>query len=313
MSVDLTSIFTEEIDPRRLHDFGQGLAARTEKKIVEKVIWQVFADAFPHRSRADESRRWLLAALQYATEAKIIRLPPETGTLWDYSLRPALPKTVYRIAAPLPPKNEPWRSFPWNGRLSWIAKLPRLTAEHERFLRRVHEGLVRGEFVRSALLKHRSLTLAGHEKRLGEWLKGSTLFGPGRLTMELLNCLDDVPPLAWEKINDKPTILIFENSGPFQVAWRELQSLPVSPYGLVAYGSGRAFQRSIKHLKNLRHPLTRIHYVGDLDRPGLAIARGASAAAEAVGLPAVEPAPGYNTAPCWLAAAAPWVSARLGL
>ena len=291
-----SSIPVEEIDHRRLDDFAQGLAARPEKKIVEKVIWRVFADAFAHRPRAGESRLWLLAALQHAARAGIIRLPPESGLLWDRTLLPSLPKTVYRIAPPHPPKDEPWRNFAWHGRLSWVALLPRLTAEHERFLRRVHEGLVRKEFALAAPLKHRSLTLAGHEKQLGEWLKGSTLFGPGRLTLELLNCLDDVPPLAGEKVNDEPSILIFENSGPFQVAWREMRSLPTSPYGLVAYGSGRVFERSVKHLKNLSRPLERIHYVGDLDRPGLAIAQGASKAAVAVGLPAVEPATGVHRA-----------------
>lgn len=284
------------LDPRWLDQFAGGLAERPEITLPQAIYLGVFADAFPHRPRGDESRAWVLAALQHAAAAGVIRpLPPVHGKRWDRTLRPALPTVVFRIPPPRPPREEPWRRFPWDEQLAWVREMPRLTFEQFDFLQRVQTGLVQGDFDHPAPFKHRSLKLTDHEKRLGDLLKGA-LFERGRLTLKLLHCLEDVPPLAWESVNEEPTILVFENSGSFQTARQELRQLPRSPYGMVAYGSGRAFQRSVKHLLDLERRVSHIHYVGDLDRPGLATALAASRVAQAAGLPPVEPAPGLHRA-----------------
>jgi hypothetical protein len=49
--------------------------------------------------------------------------------------------------------------------------------------------------------------------------------------------------------------------------------------------------------------LERLHYVGDLDRAGLRIARAAAASAARAGLPPLEPAPGIHAAMLHAAAA----------
>lgn len=290
-----TSITSGEIEPKRLDDFAQRLTALSGRRIISKVLWTIFEEAFPHRPRGAEPRRWMLAALRHAEAQGIVRIPPEHGRRWDKGFDPSLPISVDRIEPPKPPRDKSWRLFPWHPLLHWVADLPNLPPDQACFLRRVHEGFVNREFEQLAPLKYRSLQLTGDEKRLGVLAKGS-LFGPGRLRLELLGCLLDIPPLPWEAVNEQPIIIVFENTAPFAVAHRVLMEIHHPPYGMVACGGGASFIQSIQHLARIGRPISRIEYVGDLDRPGLRIARAASEAAIRVGLPRVEPAKGLHHA-----------------
>jgi hypothetical protein len=173
--------------------------------------------------------------------------------------------------------------------LQWVADLSWLKPDQERFLRRIHEGFVNREFEQPAPIKYRSLQLTGDEKRLGVLAKGA-LFGPGRLSLELLGCLQNIPPLAWESVNEQPSMIVFENTASFTVARGVLMEMRHPPYGMVAYGGGASFIQSIRHLTHIGRPISLIEYVGDLDRPGLRIAKAASEAAIQIGLPPVKPA-----------------------
>jgi Protein of unknown function C-terminus (DUF2399) len=85
-------------------------------------------------------------------------------------------------------------------------------------------------------------------------------------------------------------MLIFENAGPFAVARRMLNQLTVRPYDLVAYGGGISVLASLEHIKTIDRRVVSIHYVGDLDQPGLEIAARARKRSTDLELPVIESA-----------------------
>jgi hypothetical protein len=148
---------------------------------------------------------------------------------------------------------------------------------------------VNGTFRESAPLKYRSLQLTGNEKMLAS-LATTSLFGSTRLTLELLACLPDALPLAWEAVGDGGRMVIFENAGPFAVARRVLGELTTKPYDLIAYGGGRSVLAALGHIKTIERSVESIYYVGDLDYAGLDIAWRALRCSKDLGLPAIAPA-----------------------
>jgi hypothetical protein len=96
--------------------------------------------------------------------------------------------------------------------------------------------------------------------------------------------------LAWERIGDRPRLIIFENTGAFMVARQVLAELAESPYGMIAMGGGRSIVAAIAWLTQIKPKVESIHYVGDLDRAGIDIALAAQSKARVLGLPPLEPA-----------------------
>jgi hypothetical protein len=278
-----------ELDAARLAKFTQQLRRSNRRWVTAECLWTSFSTAFPTLAQSAERRQWFLAALEELALQQIIQLPAPKGNRWDHSLHPVIPTAVCVLRPPKPPKNTQWKTFPWHARLRWVCELPRMTAELEEFLLRVHQGLVRGEFQTRAPLKYRSLQLTGREKRLGE-LAQTGLFGDGRLDLELLGCFSETPPLAYDSINDSPSIIIFENADAFSLARSVLRSVANPRFGMVGFGGGNGIAQSLPSLAMLGRPLQRIVYVGDLDVHGLKIATRAVRSAARTGLPQVEPA-----------------------
>lgn len=281
------------LEAKHLDAFERLLRQSKRRRIDDRVLWSMFAEAFPGRPQGAEERRWFLEALRALEARRVVRLPSESGSRWNTTFMPAVPTSVDLAVAMEPPAARAWRNFPWHPALSWVATLVQLPAEHERFLLRVHEGLVNGWFLRKAPLKYRSLQLTGDEKRLGLLAK-SVLFGEGRLTLDLIGCLEEMPPLAWASVSDSPGVIVFENAGPFSVARDVLAQMTASPYGIIAYGGGSGLLASLPHLCSIGRPVAQIHYVGDLDLAGLEIALAAREVARRHGLPEVTPAPGAH-------------------
>lgn len=280
-----------DVDPARMENFASRLAAlRGRKSTVEsEVFWRLFVAAFPHRPRGDESRRVLLRALLYAESKGVIRIPPRHGKLWERAFDPPLPRRVYRVDD-RPAADRSWRDYPWGKDLQWVRQLPNLTPAELSLLKRIHEGLRDESFAEPVPLKNRSIHLTGHEKQLARMAKGR-LFGPGKLSFQMLGCLpDEHPPIAWYGIGSDPSVLVVENKTAYSVIRGVLRSLPQPPYGMVAYGGGNAFMQSVQDLGQIGRPVQVIHYIGDLDRPGLFIARTAAVNAKRAGLPDVVPA-----------------------
>ena len=285
-----------ELGQDRLDDFARRLATLEQGRILQATLWGVFEDAFPHRPRGVEPRLWLLAALHDAAAREIISLPPTHGRCWEHTYLPSLPRTVRRLGGPETRPDEKWRCHPWHPLLqAWVPRLARLAPGQEAFLHRINEGLLRDWFKELAPLKYRSLQLTGHEKELGR-LQRTVLFDPGRLTLQLLGCTSEVPPLVWKSVGSSTAILVFENAAAFNTASDVLSSMKSPPYGMVAFGGGNSFVRSVRYLASIGRTVGRIDYVGDLDWPGLRMAVNARRAAWEAGLPSVEPAPGMHRA-----------------
>ncbi len=280
-------------EPKHLDSFERLVSRSKRRRIDGKSLWSLFAEAFPGRPQGAEERRWFLAALLELEVRRVIRLPSKKGGRWDTTFTPAVPASVDLAGEPETVSLRAWRAFPWHNNLSWIGGLPQLALEHERFLLKVHEGLVNGWFLRKAPLKYRSLQLTGDEKRLGRMLR-SVLFAEGRLSLETIGCFQEVTPLAWAAVSDSPNAIIFENAGPFSVAREVLSRMKTPPYGMVAYGGGNGVLASLPHLLLIGRPVAGLHYVGDLDLTGLEIASAAQLLAQRCGLPSLEAAPGAH-------------------
>jgi len=279
----------------RLTHFSRLLQRHPRKRVSGAELWRAFATAFPHRPAGPAERQLLMAALDALQAQGVLQLPSPRGRLWDRATQPSVPTSIdlVRDVTQKPPND--WRRFPWHPSLQWIPELKRLSAEQVQFLQHVHRGLVDGDFRDLAPLKYRSLQLTRHEKRLADFARGA-LFGAGRLTLDLLGCLPEVLPLAWEAIGEAESMLVFENAGPFTVACRVLGEMDQPPYGIVAYGAGRSVIAALGHLPRLKRTVRRIDYVGDLDAPGLDILLGARERAAALGLPPLQPATEFHAA-----------------
>ena len=134
----------------------------------------------------------------------------------------------------------------------------------------------------------RSSEIFGDEKRLDDLMK-SALFGPGRLSLELLGARRYPPPLAIRRVGGGPEVLIVENSDSFWATATILERI-TGPIGRVAFGSGASIESSIAALAWEDQCPTAIWYWGDLDPEGLRIASGAAATGLGAGLVPLRPA-----------------------
>jgi hypothetical protein len=280
---------------RGVQRFGDLLRAFPGARITEQALWGAFAEAFPRRPVGPEERAWLLAALERLADAGTLRLPSSRSRRWDRSALPAVPRSIDLVRT-RPRPDESWRRLIWHPALAWAPELKHASSAEVAFLRRVHDALVAGGFAEPAPLKYRSLVLTGDEKRLSKLVR-SRLFADGRLSLALLNCHPDLPPLAWTRVGHGRNVLVFENAGPTDLALRLVQGRAEElSIGVIAYGAGAPFASSVVRLSTVAPDADAIWYVGDIDCEGLRTAAGAAASAKAGGLPRVLPAPGFHDA-----------------
>lgn len=282
-----------EFDEARLAAFIDRLTDTGRVKVPIDSVWDAFNEVFPDRP-ANSARATLADLLQHAAASGALTLP-KTQAAWDRALKPPLPKFILFPAEDLPAPPKRWKERAWHPLLEWVTGLAYLTTGQEAFLSRVNEGLVHGWFDEVAPMKYRSLQLTGHEKKL-QSTQATKLFGPGRLTLDLLGCEPDVHPMVVHSVGTSRAVLIMENAGAFHVARRVLSKMDQAPYGAVAFGGGNRLPNSLPALKDLDTAAEAVHYLGDLDWEGLAIAaRGRKVCAD-VGLPPLVPPPGLHEA-----------------
>ena len=141
-------------------------------------------------------------------------------------------------------------------------------------------------------IKERSLEILGDEKRL-DGLLPSSVFEPGRLTLERLGCFLVAEPLAWKRGPVQAAahpVLVLENAATWHSydRWNQVHG----HFAAVVYGGGNRFRDSVTFLSEVFQELggsRRVLYFGDLDPAGLRIPRVAAERARAAGLPPVEP------------------------
>lgn len=259
-------------DEARLQRFREGLRCGDRRTVRDAEVWSAFTAVYSDLPSGPERRLWLLAALEELADRGAIQLPVRHGKQWDRSSEIALPTAVSLVNAVADGSGRiQWRRFPWHPQLQWVLQLRTLVADQVSFLMRVHEGLVEGWFVHPECFKYRSLQLTGDEKRL-ETLRRGMLFGPGRLTLEMLGCEPEALPLATEHLSSEPTMLIFENAAPFMLARTRAAGAVHPRIGRLAYGAGKQVLKAVDYFSMIRPAVTEILYVGDLDAEGVKIA-----------------------------------------
>jgi hypothetical protein len=135
--------------------------------------------------------------------------------------------------------------------------------------------------------EERSLELFDDEKAIAHQIGGAmTLWGPGRLSPELLRCQNVPMPFAYRTVGNGRYLLMVENTATFRTCTRLLAAEEDHPYCAVAFGQGSWAPKTVPAALDHPTPVDELHYFGDLDVRGLMIARDVLSAADAVGLTA---------------------------
>lgn len=249
-------------------------------------LWMLFAAADPVGATQPSRRADLAATLDALAAAGVLRQSKSRDT----SATPALPTRVtLPAAAPTESAATLARAVPWRPELAWVPAT-RITVGQVSLLQAVNSWLRdRGRDDDVAPIRERSLELFGHEKRLDRML-ATSLFAPGRLTLDLLRTFRVRPPLAARRVGAGPVLLVVENSDTFDTLVRVLGADP-GLVGCVAWGAGAAFESSVLSIADLPG-IDTVTYFGDLDADGLRFPASASALAVTHGLPPVRPADG---------------------
>jgi hypothetical protein len=250
------------------------------KRVVAHDYRRLFAEMCPTLP-PPEARTKLAGWLSLLAETDEILLP-KGKRLYDRSGSGDLPAWVELVrpnalSTPLPVDPE---RFAWAPELRFACTVRDARQLH--VLLRVQQFLADGGRQRPLVpVKERSVELFGKEKRL-EMIKNSTLFLPGRLSLDLLRCFSVPPPLVWESTPDAGAlrpVLVLENHSTYHsfCRWNKESGI----FAAVVYGSGDALKTSAAGLAEVVRPLSwdgRFVYFGDIDPEGLLIPLAASAA-----------------------------------
>jgi hypothetical protein len=230
--------------------------------------------------------RVLIAIVDLADEG-LVELP---RTRMDHTAHPPLPAYVTRPAAARPAVSVP-ETVVWHADLSWAAALDQdgeLTVAQRRFLAAVNAWLPTRRDI-PVPLRERSLELLGDEKELERWVLGP-LFGPGRLSMDQLDCFPCWPPVEQSQLGPGDWLVIENYTTYVSIADR---AIDVGFDGRVVWGSGNQVGTRISALIAAGVDLPRhCWYFGDIDAGGFRAARLAVARAAELGLGPVHPARG---------------------
>lgn len=290
----------------RPSDRADGLASRLQSWPRQRVslpeLWQLLDEVDP-ASRIDARRRVLLAdALAELSSAGLLQLP--SARSWDRTEAPHVPSFVTVCRPVVQPIARP-RPV-WHPRLSWVV-VTQLTPAQLDLLGQVNSWLHLHRDPLVVPLRERSLDIFGHEKMLDRLLRTS-LFGTGRLTLELLHTRRALVRFTTETVGVGRELLVVENSDTFDSLVTALRRHDGHRVGTVGWGAGSAFEASVLSIRQMDPPVYRVHYFGDLDEKGLRIPASATILAASEGLPPVRSATGLYEA--LLAVAAPQAGQR---
>ncbi len=268
------------------------LQARASVRVPLDELWPLWAQAAPRLVGTPDQAASLAVALNDLARQGIVELP---GRAWDMSTMPPLPRSLVVPGARRSMRDRSWMRFPWRAELGWAASLPALSDARLHDLVAINDWLANtaGTTPEIVPVRYRSAEILGDEKALDTMAK-TILFGPGRLTYDLLACQRVPAPLPAIPVGSGSDLLVVENSDTYWVAVAQLRRFADHPIGIVAWGSGNAFPSQVDTLTvdvAGRGPIRgKVWYWGDLDPAGLTIATDASRAAAQSGGPSIRPA-----------------------
>lgn len=306
--------------PGEAEAFSAALAGAAKATIRLDELLSLWATAAPRLIGAPEQLACLATTLQAQADDGTIVLPV---TSWERRSTPALPNFITVPAARRRAAPQPWRRFPWRGDLGWVSSERTMTTGQYEQMVAINDWLARtaGRDVSIVPHRFRSAEIFGNEKVLDDLAK-TKMFGPGRVTYDLLSCTRYPSPLAAVSVGHGPDVLIVENSDPYWAAVEALRTRPPGPIGAVIWGSGKSFPSQVPTLAvdiAGTGPLRgTAWYWGDLDPTGVDIAVAASAGRPGT----IRPASGLwsSLAACepvevgrheWTEAGAAWLGADL--
>lgn len=262
--------------------FAEALTASGKVRIRLRELWALWAAAAPRLTGHPDQVPSLAAALSHLDDLGLIKLP---STAWDISTAPPLPRSITVPGARTYRRTRRWTRFPWCAELGWVASLPSLSDARFDDLVAINDWLVRYHGRHGPIpMRYRSVQLFGDEKRL-ETIARTSLFGPGRLSLDMLACVRLPPPLAAAAVGSGPDLLVVENSDTYWTAVHVLRDCDTHPIGTVAWGAGRSFSAQVPTLTvdvAGRGPVRgTVWYWGDMDPEGLSIAASSADAARA--------------------------------
>ncbi len=266
------------------------LATWPRQRIQLVELWSLLDQVDP-TSRMDVRRRRILSeVIAELTGAQVVQLPAARS--YDHAENPPLPRflIVRREATVMRPR----KPVIWHPALAWAPRAG-LTRSQEDTMEQVNQWLHQSRDRLIVPSRERSLEVFGDEKALDR-LVGTVLFGPGRLTLDLLRCRRVVPRLHCESTGVGDVLLVVENSDTFDSILTVLRDRNDHRVGLVGWGAGTGFEASVLSIPLVGRPITEIQYFGDLDENGLRIPASASTIAQSEGLTPVMPASGLYDA-----------------
>jgi hypothetical protein len=253
---------------------GDAIRETGSVRVEFAVLWQLWCRAAPRFIGHRDQTAALLDALLDLARHEVIELPKGA---WDASTMPALPRFVIVPGARRVAPGRPWVTFPWRAELGWVASSRVLSESLFADLVSINDWLTRtrGRELPVVPVRYRSAEIFGREKRLDQLL-GNSLFGPGKLSLDLLACVQLAPPIPAAVVGTGDDILIVENSATYWVAVEALRKARGHTIGAVGWGSGKAFPAQVSSLAidiAGQGPLRGIAwYWGDYDPTGMAIA-----------------------------------------
>jgi hypothetical protein len=283
----------------RAQRMADSLATWPRRRVQLTELWELLDQADPS-SRMSVRRRWILSELiTELTAADVAELPAARS--YDRSEIPALPRFLTLPRESSVP--EPRTAVVWFPSLAWVPRAS-LTQSQMHTLELANHWLHQSHDQLVVPSRERSLEVFGDEKALDR-LVGTALFGPGRLSLELLRCRRVAPRLYCESAGDGDLLLVVENSDTFDSLLTVLRDRGGHRVGLVGWGAGTGFEASLLSIARINRAISEIRYFGDLDENGLRVPSNAAALAANVGLPPVRPAAGLYDAMFWRGAPQP--------
>lgn len=281
---------TENTLSVRAQRLATKLAAWPRQRVQLHELWRLLDQVDPATRMEAGRRRILLGLITELAASEVVRLPAARSH--DHSENPPLPTfLIVKRETAAPPALKP---MIWHPSLAWVPRAG-LTRAQEETMGQVNNWLHESREQLMVPSRERSLEVFGDEKALDR-LVGSVLFGPGRLTLELLRCRRVPPRLHCEPAGSGDLLLVVENSDTFDSILTTLRGRDDHRVGLVAWGAGGGFEASVLSIALIDHQIAEIRYFGDLDERGLRIPANASLVAQAAGLMPVLPAAGLYEA-----------------